>query len=112
MDEVAQKIMYKIRTIRNNNDAIWVHISLYTERYCSFFSKILVIVLSQILLHGIVQNFPCDMPSLNDDIVIIFEHNLIGGDISHIFSRIFRKMQILCSIERNRAKNYMQDIYY
>ena len=27
VDEIAQKFMYKIYTIRNNNDSIWLHIT-------------------------------------------------------------------------------------
>ena len=54
MDEIEQKFIYKVFIIRNNNGAIWVHSSV-GDTAVPFFSKIIVIVLSQILLHGIIN---------------------------------------------------------
>ena len=71
MDEIAQKLSYETHIIRNNNDAIWIHMSL-KGRSCYVFSKILVIVLSRILLHGMVQNFACNILTLKDDTYIVF----------------------------------------
>ena len=39
----------------------------------SIVSKTFVIVVSQLILHGIVQNFMCNTLSLKDDIGVIFE---------------------------------------
>ena len=41
-------------------------------RCYSVISKILMIVLSRILLHGIAQNFACNKHTLRDTIDIIF----------------------------------------
>ena len=69
VDEIAQKFLWKIYIIRNNNDAIWVHI-VQGESCYSVFSKTLVLVLSRILLYGIVQNFACIILILRDNIDI------------------------------------------
>ena len=55
--------------IRNKNDAIWVYIG---DAAIPFFSKILVVVLYWILLHGIVHNFACNILNLRDNIDINF----------------------------------------
>ena len=47
-------------------------ILLSKRRYFSAFLKILPIVLFQILLHGTVQNFACNILTLKDDIDIKF----------------------------------------
>ena len=73
MDELAQKFICIIYIIRNNNDAIWVHISPQRSIIFRFFCKILVIVLFRIQLHGIAQNFAYNILILEDDIYIVFE---------------------------------------
>ena len=52
----------------------------------AFFSKILLIAFSGILLHGIVEN-ACNMLTLIDNTDIIFEYSLIGGAANN-FSRV------------------------
>ena len=54
MNETAQKIICNVCTVRNNNDAIWVHIA---GAVIPFFKKIPLIVLPRILLHGTVQSY-------------------------------------------------------
>ena len=52
----------------------------------SFFSKILVIVLFWILLHGIIQNFACSILIFKDDIDIIFARIAYEGALlAHFF---------------------------
>ena len=70
MHETAQKFIYKIYIVRNNNDAIWVHSSVGSA-VIPFVMFPFVIVLSLILLHGIVQNFPCNILTLKDDFDVI-----------------------------------------
>ena len=111
-DEIARNFIYKIYIIRNNNDAIWEHVSSYGALLFRFFQS------------------SCDC-SISDSIswnrtkfcmqYTYFKrwrwynccgYSLIRGAVVTIFLRIFWKMQILCSTEWNRIKIYMQDIYY
>ena len=55
--------------------------------------------LPRILLYGIVQRFAFNILTLKDDIDIAFGGIADRGHCSCNFSRIFRKMQILRSIE-------------
>ena len=71
MFEISQKFIYKIYIIRNDNDAIWVHIAQkgvilfrFSQNSCGSSSWI--------LLHGIVQNFVYNILTLKNDIDIIF----------------------------------------
>ena len=102
-DEIAQKFIYKICIIRNNNGGVWVYRASKGCCY-SVFPKFLVLVLSRILLHGIVQNFACNIFCLQDDDDIIFASIAYAriarkGRCCHNFSNIFGMMQILCFIE-------------
>ena len=45
---------------------------LHRERCYSILPKILVMILPPFLLHGIVQNFACNVIALKGDIDIIF----------------------------------------
>ena len=49
------------------------YILLNRGRYYSVFPKILLVVLSRILLNGILEDFACNMLTLQDNIDIIFE---------------------------------------
>ena len=48
------------------------HVQLSKGSCYSVFSQILVVVLSRILLHGIEQNFACNILTLKDDIDVNF----------------------------------------
>ena len=59
-------------------------------RFNSVFPKILAIVLFRILLHGILENFACNILTLKAD--IIFVSSASWGQGCHNFSKIFGKM--------------------
>ena len=113
VDEIAQKIIFKIYNIRNNNDAILI-LSLSRGRCLFVFPNILEVVLSRILLHGcICRKFYMQYTYFATWYWYNFcDPSLLKGGCCHNFFKIFWKNQILCSIERNCTKIYMQDIYY
>ena len=65
----------------------------------SVLPQIPVIVLSQILLHGIVRNFACNILTLKDNTDINFAGIARWGRCSHNFSRNFEITLFLVSDE-------------
>ena len=70
------------------------YIKLNRGRCYSVLPEVLVMVLSRILFHGIVQNFACNILILKAKIDMIF-----AGTGSQIFSRNFEILHILISKE-------------
>ena len=70
LDEMNQKNLYKIYAIKKRLHNFCVHSSLEGAAIL-FFYKILLVVVSQLLLHGIAQNFRWNMRTARDDIDII-----------------------------------------
>ena len=64
-------------------------------------------VLSRILLHGIVQNFACNVLTLKDDIYVIFRAYLQGGVELYFFQNCCGS-SVSDSIAWNRTKFCMQ----